>query len=138
MHLFGVSLCRKSHTFEYISEASKCPHVDIFYFFRALLYRCSITEVHFDTCLTWYVNKLHCLKGEVIWMNVVLYAKFLLYWKLQGVSERMIQKYLLISLVVHILERYGISTFFTDIGTFWQTFFKQNNIGFNCPVDSCL
>ena len=33
---------------------------------------------------------------------------------LQGVSERTIQKHLLISLGVHILESYGISAFFTD------------------------
>ena len=39
-------------------------------------------------------------------------------WKIQGVSERTIQKCLLISLVVHILERCGMSAFFTDIGTF--------------------
>ena len=34
---FGVSICRKSHTFEDISEASKCPHADILSFFPALL-----------------------------------------------------------------------------------------------------
>ena len=45
VHLFLVSLCRKSRTFEDISEPSKCPRVDILSFFPALFVLC-ITTYH--------------------------------------------------------------------------------------------
>ena len=43
-----VSICRKSRTFEDISEASKCPRADILSFFPALILSESILNEHIE------------------------------------------------------------------------------------------
>ena len=81
---------------------------------------------------------------QIFKYNIVLIERYIT--KCPNVSEksyvRDINKYFwgqwLHWLVIHILENYGMATFFPDIRTFWNISFKQNNIAFKYLVDNFL